>query len=632
MEQVADDALGSLEADLNAWRRTSFERLLVRRAPLPALQEAARRAGFEQPRGQWQEVVYAFLSAVVAAHERVGGEGDGGRVAVSNPSAVREIFGLTKRSKNASVEARQRHAGEEVGEGVSWHTLRKPEVAATFVGQLAAWIRTYLDEQAPGADQVEQPGEDSQLIPREDDLTWLRDTYRALQDQRGGAFQLWGIAGVGKTTLARQFAETIGPDRLVGFIRIGRRGLYEEDIRRVLLLEGQDVELLSDDQCLAKFRVAATRLSRVRLLVLDDARDRDDVFALLPHGSSIPVLVTARECISLDGSARRAQPPSRHIRELNPKDTAAYLRAQLPDVNDKALTELANLSGGHPETLAHIVHYLTLDEAVPVEELLDEFSRSASTTLTGLSEFAGAPEGLSVLVERLLGQVDKGGFAWAILAAIAWTNEVGDQPLDLLMEVLTEWGGSRPTAFQMNTAIAQLERLGLLARTSNALNVPRLTCLVLRDLLIGSRMGPLHAYERVLAASADDTDSRLIRALRQEYAATSPMHEDLARDYQTDEKPLPALVYIGDDNWAFFVSLPGDNGSVRLVRMFRKAPNGLLSLDPNERQWKVVSDEGAEYLVTVADQYYALAKGFYMKGWSSERAEAFKKKYGIEVL
>ena len=632
MEQVEDDPLGSLERDLNTWRRTSFDRLLVRRAPLAALQEAARRAGFEQPRGQWQEAVHAFLSAVVAAHDRVAGEHVGDRVTVSNPSAVREIFGLSKRSKNASVEARQRHAGEEVGDGVSWHTLRKPDVAATFVGQLAAWIRTYLDEQAPEADQVEQPGEGSQLIPREDDLTWLRNTYKALQEQRGGVFQLWGIAGVGKTTLARRFAEAIGPDRLVGFIRIGRRGLYEEDIRRVLLLEGKDVDLLSDDQCLAKFRTTVTRLHDVRLLILDDARDRGDVSALLPHGSNVPVLVTARERVPLNDPADRSQQPSRHIRELNLVDTIAYLHAQLPDVDDKALTELANLSGGHPETVAHIVHYLTLGEAVPAEELLDEFSRSPSTTLTGLSEFAGTPESLSVLVGRLLGQVDKGGFAWAILAAIVWTNEVGVQPLDLLMEVLTEWGGSRPTAFQMNTAIAQLERLGLLARSSDALNVPRLTCLVLRDLLISSRMGPLRAYERVLAAPADDTDSRLIRTLRQEYAVTCPMREDLARDYQTDEKPLPALVFIDGYTWAFFVSLLHEGKSVRLVRLFRKVPNGILSLDPNERQWRTVSDEGADYLVTVADQYYELAKGFYAKGWSPERIEAFKRKHGTEMF
>lgn len=632
MEQEKEDPLVTLEDELKVWRKTPYDRLLVRRAPLPALQEAARRAGFEQPRGRWQEAVHAFLSAVVAAHDRGAGEHVGDRVTVSNPGAVREIFGLSGRSKNASVEARQRQAGKEVGDGVSWHTLRKPEVAATFVGQLAAWIRTYLDERAAEADQVEQPAEGSQLIPRDDDLTWLRSTYTALKEQRGGTFQLWGIAGVGKTTLARRFAETVGPDRLVGFIRIGRRGLYEEDIRRVLLLEGQDVDLLSDDQCLAKFRTIVTRLNNVRLLVLDDVRDRGDVSALLPRGSNVPVLVTARERISLNDPADRSQQPSRHIRELNLADTIAYLRAQLPDVNDKALTELANLSGGHPETVAHLVHYLNLSEAVPTEELVDEFSRSPSETLAGLSESADVPEGLSILVKRLLEQVDKGDFAWAILACVVWTNEVGVQPLDLVMEILTEWGGARPTNFQMNTAMARLERLGLLARSSDALNVSRLTCLILRDLLIGSRAGPLRAYERVLATPSGDTDSRLIRTLRQEYEATCPMREELARDYQTDEKPLPALVCIDKYNWAFFVSLPHEGKSVRLVRLFRKAPNGILSLDPNERQWRAVSDEGADYLVTVADQYYELAKSFYMKGWSPERTEAFKKKFGIEML
>jgi hypothetical protein len=630
VEQAEDDPLGSLETDLNTWRKTSFDRLLVRRDSLPALREAAQRAGINTSKGRWQEQVRAFLVSVVAAHDRSAGTPGNTNATVNNPAVIREIFGLTPESRDASVATRLDHAGKQVGGGRSGHTLRTD--LHGFADQLAIWIRAYLDEQAPGADQTEATVEDAHLISREDDLAWLRDTYRALLEKRGGVFQLWGIAGVGKTTLARRFAETIGPDRFIGFIRIGRRGLYEEDIRRVLLLEGHDVDGLSDDQCLAKFRTTVTRLNNVRLLILDDAQDCGDVSALLPQGSNVPVLVTARERISLNDPADRSQRPARHIRELPLIDTIAYLREQLPNVDDKVLTELANLSGGHPETVTHIVHYLTLGEAVPAEELIDEFSRSASTTLTGLSELAGTPEGLSVLVDRLLGQVDEESFAWAILAAIVWTNEVGVQSLDLIMEVLTEWSGTRPTSFQMNTAIAQLERLGLLAGASDALSVPRLTCLVLRDLLIGSRTSPLRAYERVLAAPSGDTDSRLIRVLRREYDAAQPMREELARDYQTDEKPLPALVCIDEHNWAFFVSLPHDGKSVRLVRLFRKAPHGILSLDPADRQWRAVSDGSADYFVGVAERYYELAKGFYMRGWSPERIEQYKKERGIDWL
>jgi hypothetical protein len=53
---------------------------------------------------------------------------------------------------------------------------------------------------------------------------------------------------------------------------------------------------------------------------------------------------------------------------------------------------------------------------------------------------------------------------------------------------------------------------------------------------------------------------------------------------------------------------------------------------PARCRWRAASDAGADYLVTVVDQYYELAKSFYMRGWSPERTEEFKKRNGIDML
>ena len=119
-------------------------------------------------------------------------------------------------------------------------------------------------------------------------------TYRRLAITHGGLFLLWGLAGMGKTTLARQFAYEIGPEKLTGFIRIGRRGLYEEDIRRILRTEGHDTSSWSDEHCQALFRTVARKFRTIRLLILDDPHSESDISALIPESSNVPVLVTSR--------------------------------------------------------------------------------------------------------------------------------------------------------------------------------------------------------------------------------------------------------------------------------------------------------------------------------------------------
>lgn len=621
MGQVDVDPLDSLETDLNTWRRTSFDRLLVRRGPLPALQEAARRAGFEQPRGQWQEAVHAFLSAVVAAHDRVGGEHVGERVTVSNPSAVREIFGLSKRSKNASVEARQRHAGEEVGDGVSWHTLRKPEVAATFVGQLAAWIRTYLDEQAPEADQVEQPGEDSQLIPREDDLTWLRSTYRALQE-RGGLFQLWGIAGVGKTTLARAFSETIGPEQTVGVVRVGRRGLFENDVRSIVRREGVDESGLSDAHCLEAFRklVAVHRRNRpLRLLILDGVDDPEQLLELVPLGVAIPTLITTRERLALTDDDIPTQLRDVHGRRLvtfGRDQSVQLLRCLAPDLDDDMALKLAEAVGGHPESLSHVGRCLGLPDITP-SELLEDLSRRPRQALLSMTHALDVPDCAVNAIEKLLRSLDVQSLAYGILVCLIWTEEFGQLPTAFVLELVSELRGERPSGLSVRAALRRLEQLGLLGESRDSLYMSRLTCQLLRDLTMWTAAAPvLLACERLLATDPPDPSSKdMLTMLRLEYGFGRPLGEEIAEFFPGDRPP--ALICVDLRNWALFTS---DKWGRRSVMIYRVTGGALLRFDTAFRDgWEVIPVDASGGIVRSAERYYELVGEGWKRLWPPEK-------------
>jgi len=602
VEQSEGDLLDTLEAELNIWRKTPFDQLIRRREHLPALVAAVRHArGDDQKQVRLQDM-WALLSAAVPATEAVGSAADSkGRV--SNPAVIREVFGLTAHSKNASVLGRLNHAGAATGQGIAGHTMRRNLDA--FVDQLATWIREYLDQQRRAA-EVAPVAETSLLVARDDDLAWLHATYRDLVQRGGGVFQLWGIAGVGKTTLATQFAGQIGPEKVIGIIHVGRRGLFEDDLRRVLGLEGHDTSAWSDEYCEARFRaVVFGRLRSIRLLVFDGVDDPSDVIALVPKGVTVPLLITSRERLRFTGDASEQlkSPAARRIMTFSREQSTQLLRQYLADLDDETVEDLAEVVGGHPESLMHIARYVELNLAISVTDLLEELHRQPRQTLIDLTEALGVPSCAAVAVEGLFRRLDRSSLAYAIIICLIWTDEMGQQPRPLMLELVTIFRNERPSELAMRAALGQLERLGLLGLTEDSIHMSRMTCQVLRDLTTEEVEPVLVAYERLIAVPvAASGEKSLLNKLRQDYDFTRSLHSVWARWMSNEDTPLPAFVCVDRHDWAFFATTKQGR---RRASLYRVTPGALQQLHPDRGRWETISDEkGLDVILRATRLYY----------------------------
>lgn len=619
MEQAGGDPLESLETDLNTWRKTAFDRLLVRRDSLPALREAARRAGFDTSKGRWQEQVRAFLVSVVAAHGQPTGTSGKTNAIVNNPAAIREIFGLTPESRDASVATRLDHAGKQIGNARSGHTLRRD--LRGFADQVAIWIRAYLDEQALDPDQTEPAGEDAHLISREDDLAWLRDTYRALLERRGGLFQLWGIAGVGKTTLARAFSGQIGPEHAVGVVRVGRRGLFENDVRSIVRREGVDESGLSDAHCLAAFRklVATYRKSRpLRLLIFDGADSPEQVIELVPLGVAIPTLITTRERLVLtdDIPAQPRDVSGRRMVTFGRDQSVQLLRRLAPELDKDMALKLAEAVGGHPESLAHVGRCLGLPD-VTASELLEDLSRRPRQALISMTHALDVSDCAAGAIEELLRHLDTQALAYQLLISLIWAEEFGQLPTAFALELVTELRGERPSGLSVRAALRRLEQLGLLGESRDSLYMSRLTCQVLRDLTMWTAAAPvLLAYERLLATDPPDPSNKdMLTMLRLEYGFGRPLGEEIAEFFPSDRPP--AFICVDARNWALFTS---DKWGRRSVTLYRITGGALLCFDTLLRSgWEVIPADASGGIVRSAERYYELVGEGWKRLWPAEK-------------
>lgn len=599
VKQEGSDTRQALTSELDIWRKTPVDRLIARRWHPPALTAAVARASSTSADVVRVPHIRSLLIAVVTVAEKqysttTPPQGEG---AVSSPSVISEIFGLTSGSKNANAQQRQELAGYAVGRGISWHTIRKYNQA--YVEQLATWIMIYLDELKSQPASRSQSEVQSGAIGRQDDLDWLHAAYRQLATS-GGLFLLWGLAGSGKTTLARQFAAQIAPEKFIALIRIGRRGLYEEDIRRILRAEGHDTTSWSDEQCQALFRTVVRQLRAIRFLVLDDARSEKDISALIPDGSNVPILVTIRERPHFTQLPGTTQPLSRQLSPLTIEQSDAFFRSQIPGLEPITSSELAKILGGHAETMHHVVRYLTTDDAMSPETLLEELGSSLHRTLADLAEVLEVPSGLPLILKQLYRQLADAPFANAILTSIVWTNSSGEQPRDLIIEVISELV-RRPSALELRAATHRLERLGIVTCNDTSFAVPRLTCQILRDLLIHTREPVLLAYERVLALPPELQPKTLLQILRQEYDFLRPLSPMLSNELNVTHTPPPALIALDRSNWALFTtSHPG----TRQVEMYRTTPRLLLRLRPEAEQWEIAEGGDAEYIAELCSQVY----------------------------
>ena len=273
---------------------------------------------------------------------------------------------------------------------------------------LAAHLRSYqrkgLAEVIAGLEEAlanfvhNQPPKLSNLPRRESKMTGRVADAAKLETAllAGGTASicaLGGMGGVGKTTLAVEVAHRMGkaafPD---GIWMLDMRGLDEPpraatDAMTELLLAFESGRRLPDDPS-GLYR--AELAGRQMLLILDNARDADQVRPLLPP-DPVAVMVTSRRHVDLGGELvdldvlPREEAIELLKKELRGKEFGG--RA----VSDGELGELAELCGDLPLAISVVAAALRGKKLATAEGFIKELGRAGPRASRGRSRcWAGA--------------------------------------------------------------------------------------------------------------------------------------------------------------------------------------------------------------------------------------------------
>ncbi|MFD4206291.1 BTAD domain-containing putative transcriptional regulator [Micromonospora tulbaghiae] len=269
------------------------------------------------------------------------------------------------------------------------------------------------------------------------------DEMARLDQLSGGssATTVWvlsGIPGVGKTALAVRWAHRVRDAFPDGQMFIDLRGFDVERppvtpsaaLGQLLGGLGVDPRVVPDDQDGRVSLFRSTMTGRRILLVLDNARDADQVIPLIPPNGT--VLITSRR--RLGELVVRAGARSLLLGVLSPRDSVRLLAAMLGDeavrVEAGAAARLAHLCGHLPLALRIAAANLQTSghpHIAGLAEELDEGGPLTSLTVDGADEgavtkaFAMSYRALPTAQQRMfrhLGLVPGGSFTAHVAAAL----------------------------------------------------------------------------------------------------------------------------------------------------------------------------------------------------------------------
>jgi DNA-binding SARP family transcriptional activator len=229
------------------------------------------------------------------------------------------------------------------------------------------------------------PAEVAVLVGREEALERL--TAAATGARTARVVLVSGMGGVGKTSLAVHFARLQAPAHPDGALHVNLRGFDPthspmepaEALRGFLEALGVAAPQVPVDLA-ARAALYRTLLSdRRAVVVLDNARDADQVRPLLPGGPGTLVVVTSRNALTGLVATAGAHPVSLGL--LDPRAARRLLRQRLGpvryDAEPGAVEDLVERTGGLPLALAVVAARATQQPALPLAVLADELGAGA---------------------------------------------------------------------------------------------------------------------------------------------------------------------------------------------------------------------------------------------------------------
>ncbi|MFD5561953.1 AfsR/SARP family transcriptional regulator [Kitasatospora griseola] len=230
--------------------------------------------------------------------------------------------------------------GVEPGSGLATMHARILAGDPELMAALAAPAKAAADEPAPFVPPAQLPADVSDFSGRSKLVNELRDVLRAGSGQAVVVTSLAGIGGVGKTTLAVHVAHSLRPDFPDGQLYVDLRGAGAAPADPAVVL-GDFLHALgapdapdSLDQRAALYR--SLLADKRMLILLDNARDAQQLRPLIPGVSGNAVMVTSR--------SRLAEIPGAHlvdIEELTPEEALALFSAIVGAERVAAETEAA---------------------------------------------------------------------------------------------------------------------------------------------------------------------------------------------------------------------------------------------------------------------------------------------------
>ncbi|MDQ6615859.1 MAG: NB-ARC domain-containing protein [Actinomycetota bacterium] len=281
------------------------------------------------------------------------------------------------------------------------------------------------------------------FVGRDSELTHLgaMARWRARSPARARIIVIHGLPGIGKTTLVTRLAHDLAPDFPDGqfWLALGGTDRVSETsiVRRLLRSVGGVPDIPGTDLPALRSALAGRRV----LIVLDGAKDEEQVEAAIPASSAALILVSSRTPLGgLDADRFRVDP-------LGDDDAVRLLVgvAGRRRGDSEALAQIAQACGNMPFALRMAGARLVSEELAP----MDLAQRIAA---------GGAANELRYGTRR----ADE-----FIMSAVALLTPDARSTLRWLVT-----HGCPPSDLQELAAIAELETVGLLVRTAEGLNLP----------------------------------------------------------------------------------------------------------------------------------------------------------------
>ncbi|HJP75080.1 MAG TPA: tetratricopeptide repeat protein [Pseudonocardiaceae bacterium] len=202
-----------------------------------------------------------------------------------------------------------------------------------------------------------------------------------------------GMAGVGKTTLAVRLAHDVAPRFPDGQLYLNLRGFDQagaviepqDAIRQLLETQGIAPDKLPSGPIAQAELYRSLLYGRRMLILLDNARDAEQVRPLLPNGPGSMVIITSRN--RLFGLVTSAGAHFLPLDVLTPAESRAFLTARLGEQRTAreplAVSELIASSGGLPLALAIVAARAAIRPGFPLAAIAEELRADG-----GLDAFA----------------------------------------------------------------------------------------------------------------------------------------------------------------------------------------------------------------------------------------------------